>query len=80
MALNKVEICGLDTSKLPKITQSESRELLSRIKAGDNAAREDFIGANLRLGTQHNTAFFRPWGADGRSVPSRLYRPYKSNR
>ena len=30
MALNKVEICGLDTSKLPKITQSESRELLSR--------------------------------------------------
>ena len=49
MALNKVEICGLDTSKLPKITQSESRELLSRIKAGDNAAREEFIGANLRL-------------------------------
>ena len=45
MALNKVEICGLDTSKLPKITQSESRELLSRI----NAAREEFIGANLRL-------------------------------
>ena len=39
MALNKVEICGLDTSKLPKITQSESMELLSRIKAGDNAAR-----------------------------------------
>lgn len=49
MALNKVEICGLDTSKLPKITQSESRELLSRIKAGDNTAREEFIGANLRL-------------------------------
>ena len=49
MALNKVEICGLDTSKLPKITQSESRELLGRIKAGDTAAREEFIGANLRL-------------------------------
>lgn len=49
MALNKVEICGLDTSKLPKITQSESRELLSRIKVGDDAAREEFIGANLRL-------------------------------
>lgn len=49
MALNKVEICGLDTSKLPKITQSESRELLSRIKAGDDVAREEFIGANLRL-------------------------------
>ena len=49
MALNKVEICGLDTSKLPKITQSESRELLGRIKAGDAEAREEFIGANLRL-------------------------------
>lgn len=49
MALNKVEICGLDTSKLPKITQSESRELLGRIKAGDTVAREEFIGANLRL-------------------------------
>lgn len=49
MALNKVEICGLDTSKLPKITQSESRELLGRIKEGDTAAREEFIGANLRL-------------------------------
>lgn len=49
MALNKVEICGLDTSKLPKITQSESKELLSRIKAGDAEAREEFIGANLRL-------------------------------
>lgn len=49
MALNKVEICGLDTSKLPNITQSESRELLGRIKAGDTAAREEFIGANLRL-------------------------------
>lgn len=49
MALNKVEICGLDTSKLPKITQSESKELLGRIKAGDAEAREEFIGANLRL-------------------------------
>ena len=49
MALTQVEICGLDTSKLPKITQSESRELLGRIKAGHTAAREEFIVANLRL-------------------------------
>ena len=49
MALNKIELCGLDTSKLPKITQSESMELLSRIKTNNNVAREDFIGANLRL-------------------------------
>lgn len=49
MALNKVEICGLDTSKLPKITQNESRALLKRIKDGDDEAREEFISANLRL-------------------------------
>ncbi len=49
MALNKVEICGLDTSKLPKITQTKSRELLLKIKDGDNEAREEFIRGNLRL-------------------------------
>lgn len=47
--LNKVEICGLDTSKLPMMTQKRSRELLLRVKAGDNEARECFIRENLRL-------------------------------
>lgn len=49
MALNKVDICGMDTSKLPRLNQAQSRELLMRIKSGDNAAREEFISANLRL-------------------------------
>lgn len=49
MALNKVEICGLDTSKLPMMTQKRSRELLLRVKGGDEAARETFIRENLRL-------------------------------
>ncbi len=49
MALNKVEICGLDTSKLPMMTQKRSRELLLRVKAGDEEARETFIRENLRL-------------------------------
>lgn len=49
MALNKVDICGLDTSSLPRLTQQQSRELLLRIKGGDTQAREDFIRANLRL-------------------------------
>ena len=47
--LNKVEICGLDTSKLPMMTQKRSRELLWRVKAGDMEARETFIRENLRL-------------------------------
>ncbi len=49
MALNKVEICGLDTSKLPMMTQSRSRALLLQVKAGDEQARETFIRENLRL-------------------------------
>ncbi len=49
MALNKVDICGLDTSSLPRLTQQQSRELLLKIKGGDTEAREEFIRANLRL-------------------------------
>ncbi|HWQ59178.1 MAG TPA: RNA polymerase sporulation sigma factor SigG [Clostridia bacterium] len=49
MALNKVDICGLDTSSLPRLTQQQSRELLLKIKRGDVEAREEFIRANLRL-------------------------------
>ncbi len=49
MALNKVDICGLDTSSLPRLTQQQSRELLLKIKGGDAEAREEFIRANLRL-------------------------------
>lgn len=47
--MHKVVICGLDTSKLPKITDSESTALLIAIKNGDNEARERFITSNLRL-------------------------------
>jgi len=46
---NKVEICGLDTASLPKLKNSEMDELMIKIKQGDEAARELFIQANLRL-------------------------------
>ena len=49
MAINKVDICGLDTSKLPMMTYERSRELLFKIKDGDESARETFIRENLRL-------------------------------
>lgn len=49
MAMNKVEICGLDTSKLPMMNQTRSRELLEKISTGDEEARETFIRENLRL-------------------------------
>lgn len=49
MAANKVSICGIDTSRLPRITSERSRELMERIKSGDMDAREEFISGNLRL-------------------------------
>ena len=49
MALNKVEICGVNTSTLPVLNQEEKAELFKRIKAGDEEARELYIKGNLRL-------------------------------
>lgn len=49
MASYKVEICGVNTSTLPLLNAKEKEELLKRIKAGDNDAREKFIQGNLRL-------------------------------
>ena len=40
MALNKVEICGVNTSKLPVLTAEEKAELFRRIKSGDEQARD----------------------------------------
>lgn len=49
MALNKVEICGVNTSKLPLLTQQEKDALFERIEQGDQEARELYIKGNLRL-------------------------------
>ena len=49
MAINKVEICGVNTSKLPILTAQEKEELFSRIRQGDMEARELYIKGNLRL-------------------------------
>lgn len=46
---NKVVICGIDTSKLPKATNQELVELMKKIKKGEESAREQFIMYNMRL-------------------------------
>ncbi|MBQ9922848.1 MAG: RNA polymerase sporulation sigma factor SigG [Clostridia bacterium] len=46
---NKVEICGVNTSKLKTLTAEQKNELLKRTKEGDSAAREELINGNLRL-------------------------------
>lgn len=49
MALNKVVICGVNTAKLPLLTNEEKNELFIRIEQGDKKAREQLIEGNLRL-------------------------------
>ncbi len=49
MSMYKVEICGVNTSKLPLLTNEEKEELFQKIKAGDRKARDTFIKGNLRL-------------------------------
>lgn len=49
MFINKVEITGVNTSKLPVLTNEEKNKLLEKVKQGDMKAREEFINANLRL-------------------------------
>ena len=49
MAIGKVEICGVDTSALPVISNERMRELFPLVHSGDTAAREEFIRGNLRL-------------------------------
>ena len=49
MAGYKVEICGVNTSKLPLLTNEEKTDLFRRIQNGDTDAREIYIKGNLRL-------------------------------
>ena len=47
--MQKVEICGVDTSGLPKLSAKENEELMLRLKKGDKRARDQFIVGNMRL-------------------------------
>lgn len=47
--MQKVNITGLDTARLPKLTAKESSQLMDKIKEGDERAREYFLMANARL-------------------------------
>ena len=49
MRINKVEICGVDTSRLETLKEEEKKELLVRARSGDNEARSRLVMGNLRL-------------------------------
>ena len=78
MALNKVEICGVNTSKLPVLKAEEKEELFRRIKEGDEEARELYIKGNLRL-VLSVIKRFQQQRKYGRSFSDWLHWAYKSN-
>ena len=45
----KVEICGVNTAELPRLTAAQTRALLKKARAGEEGAREELISGNLRL-------------------------------
>lgn len=49
MMINKVEICGVNTAKLPVLSSEKKKELFDKILQGDMQAREEYIQGNLRL-------------------------------
>lgn len=49
MSLYKVEICGVNTARLPLLAEEEKEDLLKKIQQGDQSARKKFIIGNLRL-------------------------------
>ena len=49
MPAYKVEICGVNTSTLPVLNENQKKELFTRIRQGDQQAREEYIRGNLRL-------------------------------
>ena len=46
---SKVEICGVNTAKLPLYKEGEMKEMIEKVKAGDKETRDKFIQGNLRL-------------------------------
>lgn len=49
MYVNKVMICGVDTSKLPLLKEADKERLLKEVKNGNERARDELINGNLRL-------------------------------
>ena len=79
MALNKVEICGVNTARLPLLKNEEKEALFERIKEGDSEARELYIKGNLRAGLKCDSPFRQQQRERRRPLSDRLHRPYEGH-
>ena len=56
--INKVEIFGVNTSKLPLLTNQEKQELFVEIEKGNKEAREKFISRKFKISFKYNTKIY----------------------
>ena len=49
MYAGKVELCGVDTARLPVLSEAEKARLIKAARAGDRQARQEMVQGNLRL-------------------------------
>ena len=56
--IRKVEIAGVNTAKLPVLSNEEKQELLVKVKNGDNDAREKFISRKFKISTVCHTTIY----------------------
>ena len=59
MALNKVEICGVNTSKLPVLTNEEKDILFERIEKGRHGSQRIIYQGKFKTGAQYHQTLFR---------------------
>lgn len=78
--IKKVEICNVNTSKLPVLSNEEKNELFKRIKEGDESAREEFINRKFKISFKRYTKIRWTWRKLRRLISSWMYRSNKSNR
>ena len=72
----KVEICGVNTAKLPLLSNEEKEELFQRILDGQGAVHQ----REPAPGTQRNPALFKQPGKHRRPVPDWMHRPNQGHR
>ena len=76
----KVEICGVNTSKLAVLDSATTRRLLLRVRQGDKSAREELIAGNLRLVLSVIQRFSSRGENIERSLSGRVHRSYQGHR
>ena len=65
MVRTRVEICGIDTSELPLLTNEVMKETFIRLQSGDISAREELVIGNLRLSPKPSSKICLSRGTSG---------------